>query len=102
MSSLTTFLRWPATQRSLRSSTQNRSFLANCDEVLLDECVPRNLKSHLPGVECQTVPEAGLAGKKNGELSSLAESGLVFRYFSPSTGALSTNKICCIEQSGWW
>ena len=36
-------------------------------KLLLDECVPRNLKSHLPGVECQTVPEAGLAGKKNGE-----------------------------------
>ena len=42
-------------------------------KLLLDECVPRNLKSHLPGVECQTVPEAGLAGKKNGELLSLAE-----------------------------
>jgi predicted nuclease of predicted toxin-antitoxin system len=42
-------------------------------KLLLDECVPRKLKEHLPGVECQTVPEAGLAGGKNGELLSLAE-----------------------------
>ncbi len=42
-------------------------------KVLLDECVPRKLKNYLSGIECQTVPEAGLAGKKNGELLSLAE-----------------------------
>jgi hypothetical protein len=42
-------------------------------KLLLDECVPRKLKNHLHGIECQTVPEAGLAGKKNGELLSLAE-----------------------------
>ncbi len=41
--------------------------------LLLDECLPRRLKNHLPGIECQTVPEAGLAGKKNGELLSRAE-----------------------------
>jgi hypothetical protein len=55
------------------SSTQNRSSLASCDEAAADECVPRKLKNHLLGAECQTVPEAGLAGKKNGELLSLAE-----------------------------
>jgi hypothetical protein len=43
-------------------------------KLLLDECVPRKLKNHLSGIECQTVPEAGFAGKKNGELLSLAES----------------------------
>jgi hypothetical protein len=42
-------------------------------KVLLDECVPRKLKNHLPGIDCQTVPEAGFAGKKNGELLSFAE-----------------------------
>ena len=42
-------------------------------KLLLDECVPRKLKNYLPGVECQTVPEAGFAGRKNGELLSLAE-----------------------------
>ncbi len=42
-------------------------------KLLLDECEPRKLKNNLPGHECKTVPEAGLAGKKNGELLSLAE-----------------------------
>jgi hypothetical protein len=45
--------------------------------VLLDECVPRKLKSRLVGHECRTVPEEGLAGKKNGELLRLPdEAGL--------------------------
>ena len=42
-------------------------------KLLLDECVPRKFKNALAEHECQTVPEAGLAGKKNGELLSLAE-----------------------------
>ena len=42
-------------------------------KVLLDECIPRMLKNALPEYDCQTVPEAGLAGKKNGALLSLAE-----------------------------
>jgi hypothetical protein len=42
-------------------------------KVLLDECVPRNLKSSLICHECQTVPDAGFAGKKNGELLYLAD-----------------------------
>jgi len=41
--------------------------------VLLDECVPRRLKNSFSDHDCQTVPEAGLAGKKNGEGLSLAE-----------------------------
>jgi predicted nuclease of predicted toxin-antitoxin system len=44
-------------------------------KVLLDECLPRRLKYALPEWECQTVPEAGLADKKNGVLLSLAEDG---------------------------
>lgn len=40
--------------------------------ILLDECLPRGLKSHLPGHEVQTVPEAGWTGKKNGQLILLA------------------------------
>jgi hypothetical protein len=31
------------------------------------------IQNHLFGHECQTVPESGFAGKKNGELLSLAE-----------------------------
>jgi hypothetical protein len=42
-------------------------------KILLDECVPRKLKDALPDHECQTVPEAGFAGQKNGLLLSLAE-----------------------------
>jgi hypothetical protein len=40
--------------------------------VLLDECLPRKLKSELPGHDVLTVPEVGWAGKKNGELLDLA------------------------------
>jgi predicted nuclease of predicted toxin-antitoxin system len=45
-------------------------------KVLIDECSPRALKRHLKnhGHECQTVQEAGWAGKQNGELLLLAES----------------------------
>jgi predicted nuclease of predicted toxin-antitoxin system len=42
-------------------------------KILLDECIPRRLKNALPDHECQTVPEAGLAGQKNGLLLTLAE-----------------------------
>jgi predicted nuclease of predicted toxin-antitoxin system len=42
-------------------------------KLLLDECVPRKFKDHLPGHECHTVPDAGLADKKNGELLALAD-----------------------------
>ena len=42
--------------------------------VILDECTPRKLKYSLTDHECQTVPEAGLAGKKNDSLLDLAES----------------------------
>ena len=36
--------------------------------ILLDECLPRQLKRHIHGHEVTTVPEAGLAGYKNGRL----------------------------------
>ena len=40
-------------------------------KILIDECIPRKFKYNLPGQDCRTVPEAGLAG--NGQLLSLAE-----------------------------
>lgn len=40
--------------------------------VLLDECIPRKFKFKLLGHECSTAAEAGLAGRKNGELLSKA------------------------------
>lgn len=42
-------------------------------KVLFDECVPRALKKSLSDHQCTTVPQAGLAGKKNGLLLKLAE-----------------------------
>ena len=42
-------------------------------KLLLDECLPRKFKNYFPNCECLTVPEAGLAGRSNGELLSLAE-----------------------------
>jgi len=43
--------------------------------LLLDKCVPKTLKQSLcvEGHICSTVPEAGFAGKSNGELLSLAD-----------------------------
>lgn len=67
-------------------------------KVLLDECLPRKLKNSLTGHDCQTVLEAGFAAMKNGELLSLAEK-TGSRYSSPSTAALSSNRISGIEKS---
>ncbi len=41
--------------------------------VLLDECLPKKLKGDVEADFVQTVPEAGWASKKNGELLRLAE-----------------------------
>ncbi len=42
-------------------------------KVLLDECLPKKLKRDVEAEFVQTVPEAGWASKKNGELLRLAE-----------------------------
>lgn len=42
-------------------------------KVLLDECLPRKLKLEIEADFVQTVPEAGWAGKQNGELLRLAQ-----------------------------
>jgi predicted nuclease of predicted toxin-antitoxin system len=41
--------------------------------VLIDECLPKKLKHELTDHFVQTVPEAGWAAKRNGELLKLAE-----------------------------
>ena len=41
--------------------------------VLLDECLPKRLKSEVEADEVKTVPEVGWASKKNGELLRLAQ-----------------------------
>jgi hypothetical protein len=42
--------------------------------VLLDECVPRKLRSELPGHDVKTVADMKWAGTKNGELLQRAAS----------------------------
>jgi len=42
-------------------------------KVLIDECLPRPLKSRLTGHDYRTVQEMGWAGVKNGQLLLLAE-----------------------------
>ena len=44
------------------------------ERILLDECLPRDLKKHLSDHDAKTVPEAGWASKENGELLELAAS----------------------------
>jgi hypothetical protein len=55
-------------------------------KVLLDECIPRKLKNLLSDHECQTVPEAGLSGQKNGVLLLLAERSGFDLFFTMDKG----------------
>jgi hypothetical protein len=41
--------------------------------VLPDECVPKRFQNSIRGHDCWTAPQAGLTGKKNGELLEIAE-----------------------------
>jgi hypothetical protein len=43
-------------------------------KILLDECVDQRFRNELKGHDVTTVQEAGWAGKKNGELLTLAAS----------------------------
>jgi predicted nuclease of predicted toxin-antitoxin system len=49
--------------------------------LLLDECLPARLRRELPGHEVQTVPRAGWAGIKNGELLRLVAASGQFDIF---------------------
>ena len=40
--------------------------------ILLDECVPRRFRLHLPEYEVRTVPDMGWASFKNGDLLAVA------------------------------
>ena len=46
---------------------------ANGMKLLLDECVPERLRSHLPGHEVHSVRFAGFSGRKNGDLLRLTQ-----------------------------
>ncbi len=60
-------------------------------KILFDECIPRKFKNSFTEYESLTVPEAGLAGKKNGELLTLAERR-GFEVFLTIDKVLNTNK----------
>ena len=49
--------------------------------ILLDECLPARLRQDLPGHEVQTVPRAGWAGIKNGQLLRLVANSGKFDVF---------------------
>jgi predicted nuclease of predicted toxin-antitoxin system len=42
--------------------------------ILIDECIDERFRTSLPGHDCQTARYAGLAGLKNGDLLTTAES----------------------------
>ncbi len=42
-------------------------------KILLDECIDRRFAATLSGHDIKTVPQAGWAGVKNGQLMALAE-----------------------------
>jgi predicted nuclease of predicted toxin-antitoxin system len=67
--------------------------------VLLDECLPRGLKKHLREHEVKTVPEAGWAGKKNGELLRLARGSV--DVFVTIDSNLSINRRLVRFRLGW-
>jgi hypothetical protein len=41
--------------------------------ILIDECIDERFRTSLPGHDCQTARYAGLAGLKNGDLLTTAE-----------------------------
>jgi hypothetical protein len=41
--------------------------------ILLDECIDERFRNFLPGHDCQTARYAGLAGLRNGDLLTAAE-----------------------------
>ncbi len=41
--------------------------------ILIDECIDERFRNSFPGHDCQTARYAGLAGLKNGELLTAAE-----------------------------
>src|SRR5271170_868607 len=49
--------------------------------VLLDECLPARLRRNLPGHDVQTVPQAGWASIKNGQLLRLIAASGKFDVF---------------------
>ena len=61
--------------------------------IILDECLPRRLKNDLAGHSVQTVPEAGLAGTKNGRLLTTAIEPLCDCFITVDGGMEYQNRV---------
>jgi hypothetical protein len=60
--------------------------------ILIDECIDERFRNALPGHDCQTARYAKLAGLKNGDLLTAAESAK-FDVSSPWIKASHTSRI---------
>ena len=69
-------------------------------KILLDECLPLRLKDRIVCHECQTVPEALLGGKQNGELLAIAESRGFQVFLTMDKGARISAKSCWPSNRG--
>lgn len=61
--------------------------------ILFDECIPRKFKLQFPEHDCVTVPEAGFAGRKNGELLALAEQHAIQVFLTMDKGLQSQQSL---------
>jgi len=68
-------------------------------KILIDECLPRKLKRELAEYDVQTVPEAGWAGKKNGELLKLMSG--VYDVFITVDGNIAYQQVLVEAQVGF-
>ncbi|HXA19855.1 MAG TPA: DUF5615 family PIN-like protein [Thermoanaerobaculia bacterium] len=67
--------------------------------ILIDECVPRALKRHLRAYDVVlTVPEAGFAGLKNGQLLREAEGNFDTFITTDKSLAASAESICMVHR----
>ena len=57
-------------------------------KILLDECLPKDLRKHLVGHDCETVPQAGFAGKARA-LGKESSPWLGEQFSSPAIAAVS-------------
>ena len=79
-------------RRLRRSNWQKHCSSANWDEDPAGRVSPAQAQVRIPRSRLQTVPEAGLAGKKNGLLLSLAEDA-AFDLFLTMERACNTSRI---------
>src|SRR3981081_2389716 len=58
--------------------------------ILIDECIDERFRNSLPGHDCQTARYAGLAGLKNGDLLTAAETAKFDVFLTVDQGRLNS------------